>query len=221
MNKLQNYNQLIADFSKETDLGTGLVNPFQLIKSNPNNSNIKSYFQISPLSVWQHDLDAKILVLGQDWGPESEFLIRGKDDDDNGFVKRIEELFSSIGINIGLPSKPQEADLFFANVVLGLRKGENYSGKTNSDWIQPSKKYIVALIEIIEPEIIICLGNEAGKSFAKMNGLKFDSLTSMVKNSPFLVDGKKIFFVYHPSSRAVNRTLNQQIEDWQKIRKAL
>ena len=129
--------------------------------------------QINLWTYWQGSLDAKIMLVGQDWGSpwddvsiatmekicrvndssmEQFFpILSGKDV--NPTDRNLTELFRILGYDL----KKKEPDLFFTNFILGYRE-HGTSGGFRQQWVRDDAPYFKRLAEIIEPETIICLG---------------------------------------------------------------
>ena len=129
--------------------------------------------RINLWSYWQGNLDAKILVLGQDWGsfiPSDKENEKRKIDrimDENfkkidagenvdyfsGVDERIKsstdkmliELFDAIKIDISGKSEPR-IPLFFSNLCLGYRN-DGYTGGFKMSWLNSDVKYLVGYDE--------------------------------------------------------------------------
>lgn len=128
--------------------------------------------EINLWSYWQNSLDARIMLVGQDWGcPCDEASIstmqrihqvnegtgepffpdfRGASlwTTDN----HLAELFDILGYNI----RKKQPDLFFTNFVLGYRN-HGTSGPFRKKWLRDDAPYFKRLAEIIEPKVILCL----------------------------------------------------------------
>ena len=178
---------------------------------------------INPWSLWQGNLDADILVIGQDWGDENYFIQnKGRDTDDNPTNKNLKELFHSIDIDLGTPTKPDtSASVFLTNAILGIKPG-GMSAKVKASWVNEStEEFLKPLIEIIEPQIIIALGVQAYKAVKKTYKLKQKAtLKDLSKLNPIIIGDKKLFAFYHCGRLGTaNRNLDNQKADWSKILK--
>lgn len=176
---------------------------------------------IGPWSLWQGNLDAEILVVGQDWGDVKYYLDnKGMDSDNNPTNKNLIELFKKLNIDIGTPSSPNKsAPVFFTNAILGI-KDNGMSSKVKAAWGKEcTKEFLEPLIEIIEPKIIITLGTYAFKSVKDLYKLKEEPvLKKLITKNPIEVDDKKIFTFYHCGGLGLaNRKLELQKEDWNKL----
>ena len=168
MNKKEQYQVLISDIKRFYADQERLHNhePFHLTWYNDcEEVNLWTYWQ------GRGNLDARILLVGQDWGSpaacspdymrqfteinkgkQSRYWLDNSSITDNNLVC----LFSSIGYDISNGS-PLNPDLFFTNFVLGYRN-IGLSGGFKQKWLQENKAFFFRLASIIEPEIIICLG---------------------------------------------------------------
>lgn len=213
-NKQDRYLKLVKK-RKEFDFEE-LKNPNQI-----NDGEYDTYDVINPWSIWQGNLDAKILLIGQDWGDAKYYIDnKGKDKDSNPTNKNLIELFKSLNIDIGTPSNPNKTSpVFFTNAILGI-KDNGMSSAVKDAWIYESTdEFLKPLIEIIEPEIIITLGVSAFKAIKSIYKLKEKSvLKELIHTNPIKVDNKKIFNFYHCGGLGLaNRSLPLQKQDWSII----
>ena len=209
--------------------------------------------EINLWTYWQGrgNLDAKIMLVGQDWGsPEdvdeqyaaqfseindgkrASYWLDGKSDTD----KNLTELFHSLGYDIS-SGKPCHPDLFFTNFVLGYRN-KGFSGSFQTRWLKENQEFFFRLANIIEPNVIICLGCSAfrGVMMAYGQKVRIGSYNTFItgKDNPVevtLVSGQKTF-VFAEAHCGVMGTLNRdrlkdtdgtsgialQKKDWARIR---
>jgi DNA polymerase len=233
MDKYERYNKLVMKRKGCQECTTRCVNQ-SCTKLKKFDSN-----EINPWSLWHHDLNADLLVVGQDWGSEKYFeKYNGCDDPNNRSNRNLIELFQEIGIAIDKsPTKiadikePDNSKLFFTNAFLCLRPGGGMSDKNTT----PSRKcirtccarYLKELIEIVEPKAVITLGEKAFDgcvyAFGITNYPKWrDIIDSGPVNHVYLdQETKKIRLIplYHCGPLVINtntRTLQQQKQDWQR-----
>ena len=130
--------------------------------------------EINLWTYWQGrgNLDAKIMLVGQDWGdPQDKSSAQVMDQirrmnrheaanymDSNPSVtdRRLAGLFRLLGYDI-LKDSPQNKNLFFTNFVLGYRRG-NISRNAQREWFLSDEPFFKGLVQIIRPEVILCLG---------------------------------------------------------------
>lgn len=128
--------------------------------------------EINMWTYWQGrgNLDAKILLVGQDWGcpwdasgqatmqqirlankgQNYQYCENNPSITDNNLIR----LFQEIGYaDIRKPCP----DLFFTNFILGYRDAGT-SGGYQQSWAEHDKGFFQELTNIIEPKVILCLG---------------------------------------------------------------
>lgn len=211
--------------------------------------------EINLWSYWQggrDHLDAKILLVGQDWGcyrpgftleadrkahPERKFYYRECDGSKNSETDRtLCELFTELGYDIATDGDDNRyignvQDLFFTNFVLCYRCG-NISGGFQRRWQDNCGGYFQKLVQIIRPQVILCLGREVYDGVAMVAG---DHRANGNYNA-FIEDGPHemrfgdtsawVFPLAHPGGLGTfNRgghdksEGNQlQVKDWQRVR---
>ena len=186
---------------------------------------------INRWNLWQGNLDADIMVIGQDYGQKEDGVaieVCSYADTTNPTDVRLKELFNE-AFRINLNSN--EAPMFFTNMANCYRK-KRTSGGMHSGWLPIcANKYMERLIRIIRPKIIIVLGRSAFEALHCMENLSVQCLDSIKSGKESyaemiqhryqidLGDEKiDVFPVYHPGANSqMNRTFKQQLEDWKKI----
>lgn len=219
MNKKQQYHDLVKK-RKDFEFDNGL--------NNPSKTSFDTN-EIEPWAQWQNDLDAEILVIGQEFSDLATYIkCKGKVERfDHKYEypsnKNLQALLTIIRKDPGHPNKPNKGQkLFFTNCVMGL-KGGKMSSNFKTKWINQSREnFLQPLIELIDPKIIICLGGMATKAVARIYGFKSESMKNYVNISPIRKENKLIFPVYHTGGLGIrNRSIEQQIQDWEKIKRHL
>lgn len=188
---------------------------------------------INRWNLWHGNLDADIMVIGQDYGQKED----GKSnevcsyaDTTNPTDVRLKVLFKdAFGIDLDSNKSP----LFFTNMANCYRK-KRTSGGMHSGWLPIcANKYMELLIRIICPKIIIVLGRSAFEALHCMQNLSVkcldpiksgkESYAEMIQHRYQIDLGDEkidVFPVYHPGANSqMNRTFGQQLEDWKKISK--
>lgn len=85
-------------------------------------------------------------------GKTAEYMCGNESITDQNLVK----LVASIGYAIDRDD-PKNRDLFFTNFVLGYRES-GCSGHFDQQWARCDRLYFRELVEIVEPEFILCMG---------------------------------------------------------------
>lgn len=183
--------------------------------------------EIGAWSRWHNDLDAEIMLIGQDWGNKDYFTTNeGRDTDSNPTNKNLTALFRELGYELGSarPEKPFQKGLFFTNAILGIKEGD-MSAPVSSKWVKHcNEHYTKSLIEIIQPKVIICLGMKAYEAMRLIySDLPIKPMAKLAEDS-FPVEGGKIqiFPRFHCGGLGIrNRSFDKQQADWQKINAVL
>ena len=197
------------------------------------------------------NLDAKIMLVGQDWGcpwdessqntmrqialancgEEYHYLESNPSVTDNRLIR----LFQEIGYeDISQPNP----ELFFTNFILGYRNKGTSSGY-KSEWAKHNKGYFKELTNIIEPKVILCLGRSTFEGVLSAFDQKLDTpirdyndfIESECNPVPVVLengDVAHIFALAHCGAmgtlnrnRKKNADLDNQLNDWRKIREYL
>ena len=184
---------------------------------------------INRWNLWQGNLDADIMVIGQDYGQKEDGVaieVCSYADSTNHTDRKLREL-----IECAFDKSIDEMPLFFTNMANCYRK-KRTSGGMHSGWLPIcANKYMERLIRIIRPKIIIILGRSAFEALHCMENLAVECLDSIKSGKESyaemiqhryqidLGDEKiDVFPVYHPGANSqMNRTFDQQLEDWKKI----
>lgn len=215
MNKKEQYLTLVKK-RKEFIFSEGLINPSKI-----ENGKFDREEHLGPWSMWQGNLDARILVIGQDWGNIKYYLDKeGYDADDNLTDRNLVELFALIEIDIGIPSKPNfSAPVFFTNTILGIKEKGNMSAKVKKVWAKESADHFLSpLIDIISPKTIITLGGYAYGEIARIYGLPVLPLRELIHRNPIFAGNKEVYAMYHCGGLGLaNRKFHLQKEDWTKV----
>ncbi len=223
--KDEQYAALVAKRKKDKFFPEeGLLNPAEIENGQHDADEIGAWAR------WHNDLNAKILLIGQDWGDEGYFTVnQGRDTDSNPTNKNLKILFAILDHDLGIsrPDEPFQKGLFFTNAILGIKKG---TGKMSSPvlqkWVKHStEQFTKPLIDIIKPAVIITLGKQA---YGAMRILFPETLPdenmSTVVEKHFVVGDQKILLFprYHCGGLGLaNRCFDNQKADWQSMKEVL
>lgn len=179
---------------------------------------------IGAWSRWQGNLDATLMIIGQDWGG-ADFYVKyeGIGNDENSTNKSIRDLLKSIDIDIELPQVGATGSLFFTNSILCLRQS-GLTGPTKSRWFKNcSKEFLRPQIELVRPKVVATLGYKAYRSVMDAFGVPTKSkMRDAVTEATRLQNGSLLVPLYHPGRLGtVSRSLEDQKLDWQRIRSEL
>jgi len=197
---------------------SGLTNPVCI------EGGIYDSDQIGPWSCWQGNLNAEIMVVGQDWGDVSYFTKwKGLDDPaGNPTNTNLQRLLLKFGIAIKTPQEPQEHSVFFTNIILCLKNG-GLQAPIKDEWLANcSANFFRPLVAIVKPKIILTLGKRVSETILDLYGIPYSKaapLSHLMNGSPFmLTESTHLFPVYHCGAGGVNRnrSMEKQAEDWGK-----
>ena len=215
MQKLVAYEQLVSEriICRRC---VGLTNP-----SNVDDGRF-DLTEIGPWSKWQSNLNASLMVVGQDWGDVRYFTKHaGADVPGNPTNMALRELIGLLGINVSEPGCVNPSNVaFFTNAVLCL-KGGGLQADVENDWFANCGSFLRQQVEIVAPRVLVCLGEKAYRGIAKEFAFAPGSFRKAV-DSPIgvrLPNGTIAFARYHCGKRIQNthRTLDKQREDWRRL----
>ncbi|EHQ28629.1 uracil-DNA glycosylase family protein [Mucilaginibacter paludis] len=185
---------------------------------------------LDPWAKWHNSIPADIMLIGQDWGSTSYYLKNnGRDQDMNPTCRNLSLLFNELGIQIGDPNNPALNQKFhFANIIPFLRTGDMQGGLnkilSQAKINEFAEEFIKPLIEVVKPTIIITLGRASTTGVMSVFGQTLSTnriFKDFVEASPIkLKENLLLFPMYHCGSSSVNRNrnLDEQKQDWSKIK---
>jgi DNA polymerase len=183
--------------------------------------------QIGPWTLWQGNLNAKLLVVGQDWGDARYFVDNaGRDTPSNRTNRTLRHLLSVAGVQIDSPSPHDSGagSVFFTNAILCLKRG-GMQAKVDPAWFAScGKLFLKPTIELIAPTVVVTLGVHAYRTICSLYQLRPQSFRRAVDGEATrLPSGPLLKPVYHCGARVLNkhRALDVQERDWSGVRRAL
>ena len=182
--------------------------------------------QIGPWARLHGDLNARLMVIGQDWGDVDYFVSNGGLDKlNNPTMMNLELLLKSIGISVSMTSYSNcDVGLFLTNAILCLKTG-GLQAAIDPAWMANCQGYLKNQIQIVRPRVVVCLGARAFDATLEGFGLETIALRDAVldKDGIEIIDGVMLFAAYHCGARTVkiNPDLQTQMADWKRIGYAL
>lgn len=182
--------------------------------------------EVGPWSRWLAGIPAKILIVGQDWGTVTYYREhKGRDTPENPTNKKLVMLLGELGLDIPEVAERTEhsTGVVLTNAILCLKPGDTMSAPVKPSWFTNCHPMLVETVKTVEAKNVICLGQRAYSAVANAFGcppLPFRTAVDSAKPL-LLVNGIRAFAVFHPAARPVNRTWQQQKEDWRRIRAVL
>lgn len=219
--KTQAYHQLILQRKNHHFKHTELTNPSQ---------TAFDINEIEPWAQWQNNLNAKILLVGQEFCDVATYKkTLGRVEQypeiyEYPSNQNLADYFNLLGYNIGHPLNPNKnMPLFFTNAVMGLKQPP-MSSNFKDKWLEESRDFFLKpLIELIAPKIIITIGTKAAKSVGKLYNLNISSLKTNIDNLPLRTENDTLIFTLYHVGRLglINRPKDLQIKDWENIKNYL
>jgi uracil-DNA glycosylase len=186
--------------------------------------------QIGPWSRLHGDLDADLMIVGQDWGDVNYYTAnRGLDDLQNRTMRALEQLLCGIGLSVSLAeygTAPSGLRLFLTNAVLCLKEG-GMTARVEEEWFKNcGANFLRQQIEIVASRVVVALGQVAYKAVLAGFGLPAESgpfRAAVEKPGITLPNGSLLLAVYHCAPGVINRTRSfaEQQQDWQRVANAL
>lgn len=174
---------------------------------------------IGPWSKLKGDLDAKVMVIGQDWGDKDYYIQReGKSNPDNLTNKRLKELLEVAGFDF------DNTPMFFTNAILCMKNTKGLGGSVKPSWVRNCFYFLINQIKIVNPDVLITLGSKPFQALKPLYPNGCPSFKEAVnKREPLLLDFNgsiiKHFPVYHCGKNGFrNRSKQDQVNDWKRIR---
>jgi DNA polymerase len=155
--------------------------------------------EIGAYSRWQGNLDAELMVIGQDFA------------DIDGFRK-----------HRGWAG--ERVRLFFTNAVLCMKSGGMQASIPGSCFRQCGSRFLRPLVELVSPRVVATLGQNAMQAVCGAFGLVSKGKLRDVVAQPIpLTGGTMLMPLYHPSRTVLNtaRSLETQREDWRNVGRVL
>jgi len=221
MTKIEKYRRLVEK-RKACQLCTNITNPSK-VENGRYDSN-----EIGPWSLWQGNLNAELLIVGQDWG-DTSYLKRWKGRDQpsgNKTNENLQKLLAHIGVRIGKPRDSKDQIVFFTNLILCLKEEGGLQGPIKNDWlINCAKEFFLTLLEIIKPRAILALGKDVSETILKLYKIQYrknQRLSELMNRSPYRLTTSMVLFpLYHCGARGQNINRPNPESDWIRIKKWL
>jgi uracil-DNA glycosylase len=179
--------------------------------------------EVGPWSRWLASRPAKLILVGQDWGPVGYFKKhQGRDVPENPTNKILTELLKLLGFEVGPPNETdRQSGVFATNAILCLKQGpaDALSAPVKQKWFSECQSFLKWTIEESSAPTVIALGSYAYHSVVRAYHLKPRPFREAVETGlPIHLDPQRLLFaVFHPAARPKDRTLLQKRADWERI----
>ena len=194
----------------------GLTNPSEVEKGAYDTQ------AIGPWTAWRGNLNAHIMVIGQDWGDRTYFRAnRGRDNPNNPTNTILTELIEEALCQVRpLSRRAGLRAVYLTNAVLCLKKG-NMQTKVLDEWFANCRDFLVQQVRMVNPRVVVTLGQKALDATLQGFGIAPLPLSQAVTvtDGILLSGGCKVFAMYHCGARVLNthRSEEAQIADWHRL----
>jgi len=181
---------------------------------------------IGPWTRWLGDLDAQLMVIGQEWGDTKAFKKqKGLDLASSATNRRLRELLLHIGIAVPDVSEGWESTgVFLTNAALCLKRG-GCQAPVRSEWFTNcGGSFLRPQIELVAPRAVVTLGERAYGAVTDAFNIPREKFRDAVDGPPLtLPNGSTLVPVYHCGARIRNthRRDPAQLADWLRVRTVL
>lgn len=212
MMKEEQYKTLVKERKEcESCINCGLINPSQI-----KNGMYDTDDAIGPWTCWHGNLEADIMIVGQDWGSQREFeAMSGVDRVSNPTNTFLRELMEE------LPN----SSFFLTNAALCIREGKAQGG-LNDEWLFNCRPFLKRQIDIIEPKAVIVLGQKTFYAVLSALDLGRNSSTKfkeLVNEKPKEYGKTRIFPAFHPGGLGIRNSGGKDAQKalWKEISRNL
>ena len=177
---------------------------------------------ISPFSLSSHNADAEILIILQDWCSEQSF--------DMPVCRETLSLghTPSVRTNINLKRLLQQhfgkalEDVYATNLFPFVKPGPMNAPIRAKDLARAASDFTLPLIDIVQPQIAVCLGIASFNALRKACGLKSVANVEEAVNSSFVHNHTRIFCQAHTGQLGQNNRnrggVNRVERDWASMK---
>jgi restriction system protein len=171
---------------------------------------------VSPWTKSGHNVDAEIMVVGQDWSSQD---VLARDPPDLEVAR--------LGFDARFPTNANLDDLLKRH--FGLARGACYltnlfpfikGGRANAaipmkDLVWAAETFTLPEIRIVSPRLVICLGRRAFIALLRASGAKGSPRLDQAIKSPFASGDAMIYCVAHTGALGTNNRGREQVaRDW-------
>ena len=181
-----------------------------------------SIFECDHVSPWTKsgcNVDAEIMIVGQDWS-SSDVLARDPPDPHIaafGFDPKIptnRNLDRLLERHFGLI----RAECYLTNLFPFVKLGKASAKLPLRDLVASAQRYTLPEIRIVSPRLVICLGQRTFIALMRAVGLGESPKMAQAINSPFEFANAMIHCVAHTGGYGVKNRGRCQVEkDWQQL----
>jgi uracil-DNA glycosylase family 4 len=183
---------------------------------------------IGPWTSWNGDLNARLVVVGQEWGDVESFeRQRGVEMPGSATNRMLRELLAFVGIDVEpAPERRQDSGVYLTNAALCLKTMGGVQGPVQAVWFSNcGKRFLRSQVELVGPKVVVTLGMRAYDAMRHAFSLpRVAFRTAVNQRQPIsLANGSLLVPAYHCGQRILNthRPRDAQFEDWRLVKELL
>jgi uracil-DNA glycosylase family 4 len=171
-------------------------------------TNIAGCAHPSPWAMWMGALDARVVVVGQDFSGT-----------DQGWREPQLDLPTNVNLrHLMRTAGLGEGEVYLTNAILCLKPGGT-SAPVRGAWVRNCSGLLRETIRIVAPDAVAALGAVAWRALGYVFEVRLPALGTSVGRRPVSVPGGPSLFAFnHPGGLGlVRRRLAEQSRDWQRF----
>lgn len=195
---------------------------------NPSDATLRKWDsqQIGPWTRWLGDLDAQVMIIGQEWGDTKGFKKqKGLDLASSATNRRLRELLAHAGVVVPDVSETSgKTGVFLTNAALCLKRGGCQAPVRDEWFTNCGLAFLRPQIELVAPRAVVTLGERAYSAVTSAFEMPRMRFRDAVDGPPVpLPNGSTMVPVYHCGARMRNtkRRDPAQLTDWLRVRDVL
>ena len=179
---------------------------------------------IGPYTRWLGDLEAKLLIVAQDFADTESFRkYGGRPGARVPTNLTLVRLLEAAGIKVAAPPEEvNDAGVFLTNAVLCMKSGGMQTRISSACFERCGTRFLKPTIMLLQPRVVVGMGTRAWRSILDSFNVRArvsfrDAVSKRVVHE--VSNGVSLVAAYHPSPSVQNthRSLNAQLEDWRWI----
>lgn len=179
---------------------------------------------VSPWTKSGCNLDAEVMVVGQDWSSADVLEGNGRPDPVRARLgydpgsRTNKNLDRLLQVHFGL----ERADCYLTNIFPFVKPGKKNASIRLRDMERCARDFTLNEVRIVAPRLVLCLGLQTFKAFGRAAGQREPRNMDEAVNSPFDFEGSTIHCVAHAGDLGMNnRRRDRVVADWQRIASSL
>jgi restriction system protein len=179
-------------------------------------------FECDHVSPWTKsgcNVDAKIMVVGQDWS-SGEVLGKNPPDSESAELGFSPKFPTNRNLDILLDRYfgLKRAECYLTNLFPFIKPGNASAAIPLKNLVACAQQFTLPEIQIVSPQLVICLGLRSFLALMRAVGHKGSPKMDQAVNSPFKYVDSMIYCIPHTGALGMNNRGRDQVDrDWQKI----